>query len=262
VNSFPPGCQLTFCSLGIVYEIPVNGNYGKDDPTIVNRHEGQRCLAACRMEQPFCASVDQGQEEGEWDRSSGQLCEQASLRSTVLRRSGQGRPRCVMRVFVVSILNIDLRCRMFRALSKSQADGPKPEQPLQNPRMAAFLRSTPSAHSDDPGMGTHGIYGLRYRAVAFTYGFIGQYGASSRVSKGRLRGALSARKPGIPLISNHVLGIRQILDKQRRGNSTAQVDSPELASAVQFVVGTDRACADADADRFTKLEARRSGPRP
>lgn len=160
-----------------------------------------------------------------------------------------------MRVIVVSTLTIDLRRRMFRTLSKSQADGPKPEQPLQDPRMAAFLRSTTSAHSDDPGVGTHGIHGLRYRAVAFTHGFVGQYGAPGGVSEGRLRGALSAGQHGIPLISDRVLGIRQILNKQRRGNSTAQVDPAELASAVQFILGTHRAGADAHADRFAKPEA-------
>lgn len=78
--------------------------------------------------------------------------------------------------------------RVFRTLSKSQADGPKPEQSLQNPRMATFLRSTSSAHSNDSGMGTHGIYVLCDCAVAFTSCFVCQHGAPSRVPKGRLRG--------------------------------------------------------------------------
>lgn len=171
-------------------------------------------------------------------------------------RSGQGCPRCAIRVSLRPRADASNPLgRVFRTLSKSEANGPKPEQSLQNPRMATFLRPIASAHFVFTGMGTDGIHGLCDCAVAFTSCFVGQHGSSSRVPKGRLRGEWFSKSAGIPLILDLLQVVCQIVDQQRRRDCAAQIDSAESASAIQLVLCIDRARTNAHANRIPQFEA-------
>lgn len=54
-----------------VYEITINGYYGEDDTTILDRYERQRGIIERSLAESICPGLDQGQEEARWCRCSG-----------------------------------------------------------------------------------------------------------------------------------------------------------------------------------------------